>query len=117
MIKFDSYYYRDEEAPRLLVSLDWFKYEDHWFQRWMFDHPMWKEDDMERIRLVNLARCQWFKIALNLFHYKISIDIKLKHVGNLYHGRDMKDEPHVPEFVKRNRERKKNDDTGSVPTD
>lgn len=104
MIKCDWYYYKDETDTKL--SLDWFKYEDHWSQRYMFDRPMWEPDMMERIRVRNLARCKWFRISLNLFSFKVYIDIKLKHIGNVYQGRLLKDEPHVPEFVKRNREKK-----------
>ena len=107
-IKFEHYFYKEDDAPKMVVSMDWFTFEDHWFQRYMFDRPMWKDEaDMERLRLRNLARCKWFRISLNLFHYKVHIDFKLKQVGNVYHGRIMEDAPHVPAFVQRNREKKK----------
>jgi hypothetical protein len=106
MLKIDGYYYKEEDSPKLVLSLDWFKFDDHWTQRYMFDRPMWDDEMMERARIRNLARCRWLRISLNLFHYKVHLDIKLKHIGNLLHGRIVDDGPHVPNFVKRNREKK-----------
>ena len=106
MLQLDWYCYKEEDAPKLIVSLDWFTFEDHWTQRYMFDHPMWPEDMMERAGKSNLARCKRFRISLNLFHLKMHLDIKLKHIGNVYRGRIMKDAPEVLNFVRRNREKK-----------
>ncbi len=111
MLKFDAYRYKEEDAPKLIVSLDWFFFEDHWTQRYMFDHAMWNPEDMVRIGIRNANRHRRFKLTLNLFHYKLSVEVKLKHVGNIYHGRKLDDAPHVPNFVKRNRERKKTEAT------
>ena len=91
MLKWSAYYYKDEGDKKL--SLDWFRYEDHWGQRYMFDHPMWPDDMMERMKERNANRHTWFKITLELFSYKMSLDIRLKHIGNVYHGRQMEDGP------------------------
>jgi hypothetical protein len=107
LIKFDFYRYKEEGDPKLLVSLDWYTYEDRWTQRYMFDRPMWPDDMMEQTKKNNENRCAWFRISFNLFHLKMFLDIKTKHVGNVYHGRVMKDEPYVPSFVRKNREKKK----------
>jgi hypothetical protein len=92
-ISFDYCRYREEGDPKLIISLDWFVYEDRWSQRYMMDRPMFNDEMMERIRVNNEKRCQRLRIAFNIFHLKININIKLKHVGNAYHGRVMKDEP------------------------
>lgn len=107
MLKLDWYLYKEEDAPKLIVSLDWFTFEDHWTQRYMFDRPMWNDEMMERAGKNNAARCKRFRISLNLFHLKVHLDIKLKHIGNVLRGRVMKDEPEVPAFVQRNRDKKK----------
>lgn len=93
MFKFDSYYYKEEGAPRVLFSLDWFTFEDRWTQRYMFDRPMWKDDEMESIKLRNENRHKWFTIRLILMHYNVSLEIRRKKVGNLYYGRQMNDVP------------------------
>jgi hypothetical protein len=93
MIKFDSYYYRDEDLPKIIIGLDWFEYEDRWRSRYMFERPKYDDEQMERLRLENLNRHSWFRIKLNLFHYHINLDFKLKHVGNVMHGRVMNDGP------------------------
>ena len=103
MFKFEHYYYKEDGDPKIILSLDWFVYEDRWSQRYMFDHPMWESDMMERMRISNLNRCEWFRMAFNLFGYKIYLDIKLKHVGNVYNGRQMEDGP-KPSPLKRKRE-------------
>ena len=93
MIKIDRYYYRDEEAPKIIVSADWFIYEDRWHQRYLFDHPRYAEDEMQKKKLLNENRHRKFRISLNIFHYHIMIDFKLKKIGNIYHGRPMEDGP------------------------
>ena len=90
-IKFDAYYYKDDSDKKM--SLDWFKYEDHWSQRYMFDRAIYPEDMMERMKERNANRHTWFKISLEFFSYKMSLDIRLKHIGNVYHGRVLEDEP------------------------
>lgn len=112
MLRFQHYYYKDtgeeaERQPKLLLSLDWFTYEDSWSQRYMFDRPMWNDEMMAVMKKSNEERCKWFTVRLNLFYYRISVDFKLKHIGNVYYGRVMKDIPEVPDFVRRNREKKK----------
>jgi len=99
MLKWSAYYYKHEDDKKM--SLDWFKYEDHWSQRYMFDRPMWNDEMMESMRLSNLNRHVWFTIRLELFSYKMSLDIRLKHIGNVYHGRKMEDVPKASPFRKR----------------
>lgn len=91
MLKFDYYHYKDENDTKL--SLDWFVFEDHWFQRYMFDRPMWNDEMMETMKVNNEKRHKRFKIILNIFSHKFSLEIKLKHIGNVYHGRKMEDGP------------------------
>ena len=91
MLKLTHFYNKDEENPKL--SLDWFVFEDHWSQRYLFDKPQFDDDMMECVRIRNLNRCSWFRISLNLFHYRIMLDLKLKHLGNVYYGRQMDDNP------------------------
>jgi hypothetical protein len=107
LIKFDFYKHKEEGDPKLLFSLDWYSYEDHWSQRYMFDRALYPDDMMERMKQSNENRCAWFRISFNLFHFKMFLDIKIKHVGNVYYGRVMKDEPEVPSFVRKNREKNK----------
>lgn len=91
MFKFDYYYHKDEEDEKL--SLDWFVFEDHWFQRYLFDKPRHQPEDMERLRQKNLNRHKWFTIRLNIFSFKVNLDIRLKKIGNLYYGRMLEDSP------------------------
>jgi len=107
MLKFDYYRFKDEGDPKIIITLDWYSYEDHWSQRYMFDRPMWDSEMMDRMKESNERRCKWFRIAFNIFHFKVNVDIKLKHIGNVYRGRVMNDGPEIPSFVKRNREKKK----------
>lgn len=98
MFKFDSYYYKDEDD--LKMSLNWFIYEDVWFQRFLFDSPVYTPEKMFQMKEKNLNRCRWFTIRLNIFHFKVNIDIRLKKVGNVYYGRLMNDDPKPSPFKK-----------------
>lgn len=98
MLKFDAYHYKEEDAPRLIISLDWFFFEDHWSQRYLFEKAMFEPEMMERTRIRNENRHRRFKLTLDLFHYKLSVEVKLKHVGNVYYGRKMDDGPKKSPF-------------------
>ena len=93
MFKFGCYYYKEDGSPKVLFSLDWFYLEDHWTQRYIFDRPMWSEEDMERIKLKNENRHKWFTIRLTLMHYRFNLDLRGKKIGNLYNGRQLDDGP------------------------
>lgn len=93
MIKFDHCYYKEEDTPKIFFSLDWFSFEDRWTQRYMFDRPMWKDDEMESIKLRNENRHKWFTIRLNVMNYHVNVEFKGKKVGNLNYGRQMNDIP------------------------
>lgn len=104
MLKFQHYFYRDEdEAPKFILSLDWYSFEDSWTQRFIFDRPCWNDEAMmERARLRNLARCKWFRVSFNIMHHHFHIDFKTKLVGNVYNGRQMDDGPKpIPSRKKR----------------
>jgi hypothetical protein len=93
-IRFDAYYYKDEPSdPKLIVSLDWFSYEDWWHQRYLIDRPRYDEEKMEKLRIENLNRHRWFKIKINFFYYLISIEFRREKIGNVMRGRVMQDEP------------------------
>lgn len=70
------YYHRDEEMPILLLSLDWYVYEDYWYV------------SLSNAKEKNLKRWKNFGIFINLFHYHIELRIKLKHIGLVLGGID-----------------------------
>lgn len=93
MISFTSYFYKEEGSPVVIFSIHAYRFEDTWTQRYIGDMPLFTPEKMERGKARNLARCKYFRIALNLCNYHIHIDFKYKHVGNIYYGRQMYDSP------------------------
>jgi hypothetical protein len=93
VIKFDHYYYKEDDQTKVFFSLDWFVFEDRWTQRYMFDRPMWKDEEMEEIRLRNLNRHRWFTVRFNIMGYRIHFELRLNKIGNLYYGRQLDDNP------------------------
>ena len=91
MFKLNYFFYKDEEDKK--ISLDWFVYEDRWFNRFMFDKPRHDVASMELYRQWNLSRCKRFSIRLIILSLHIYLDIKLKKVGNMYYGRTIEDGP------------------------
>ena len=93
MIRLDGYFYKEDDAPKILLSLDWYRTEDYWRSRYFFDKPKYDEELMEKYRVENLNRYAWLRFRLNLFHYNINFEIRLNKVGNVMHGRVMNDIP------------------------
>lgn len=110
-IKFDYYFYREtggEEAladPRLFIHLDWFKFEDDWRQRYLFDKPRYNPEEMEKFRIRNENRHKWFKLELNICGFRMSVEIRLQKIGNVYHGRLIDEEVSVKRWQERKKKR------------
>ena len=83
MLKLDWHFYKEDSAEKMVFSLDWFTFEDHWTQLYMFERPMWEPELLERARIRNNNRCKWFRISANVMHLKIYLDFKLKKVVKL----------------------------------
>ena len=109
LITFD--YYRDyisedeDQPPKFLFSIDWMKVEDHWRQRYMFDRPRYSSEEMERHWINNKNRCQYFRISLKICSLTLFLDIKLKKVGNVYHGRLIDEEASAKRWKERKEKR------------
>lgn len=99
VFKFDAYYYKEKGEAKVLFSLNWYTCEDHWIQRFIFNKPLWSEDDMKRIGEQNANRYKWFTMSINIMHYIINLNIRLKKVGNVYYGRVLHDEPKESPFT------------------
>lgn len=100
MIKFDYYYFKEENDPKLFITIDWFKYDDRWHQLYIGYKPLYPPEEMVRLKQKNRERCRWFRFSLSLSGLRIHIDFKLKLIKNLLHGR-LVDEDKEAERVKR----------------
>lgn len=108
MIKFDYYFYREEEDPKLFIKLDWFTFEDEWRQRYLFSTPKYDEKTMEKWKVHNENRHRRFRISLNLNGLRLTFDYRLNKVGNVYFGRLMDEGAKVKKYQERKAKRGNN---------
>lgn len=76
-IELDGYHYKDEEMPKLFISLDWYTYEDFWFQT------------LANSKEKNAKRWKRFGVFINFCYYHVKLTIGLKRIGLTLRGRDM----------------------------
>ncbi len=92
MIKFEKYYYREEEDSKLFISLNWFKFEDRFHSLYFFGTPTCEPEVMEIKKKQNENRHRWFHIGLNICGLRLSVEVRLQKVGNVRYGKLMEPE-------------------------
>lgn len=108
MFKFHYYNIKEEEDPKFLISADWYKYEDRWRQRYLLSRPKYDPEEMERHRINNENRYQYFRIVLKICSLSLFFDIKLKKVGNVVNGRLIDEEKDAERWKKIKEKREMN---------